>query len=265
MVFDMHVHSTFSADGISEFKEYAVLMDGGGIEAIGFTEHVDFLPECGSYDFFNYKQYITSLNKYGDSGYRFHAGAEIDYAKRIETDILEHLNKNKYEYTICSVHMINGLSVSNSSDLHSVNSKEQMGDILDRYYSEVAASLEVEEFDVIGHFGVYKRYLGEDFFNNNGFSSLINEMDIEIAGMCVQKGKTIEVNSSGLFSPINSTIPGPDFLKMYYDKGGRQVTIGSDAHCAEHAARGFDNVKSILKSIGFDYVILPWNKQEIAI
>ncbi|MGI6777463.1 MAG: hypothetical protein ACOX7R_05425 [Acetivibrionales bacterium] len=41
------------------------------------------------------------------------------------------------------------------------------------------------------------------------------------------------------------------------------VTIGSDAHCAEHVARGFNQVKAVLKKVGFEYVILPWNRQKL--
>ncbi|MGI6777464.1 MAG: PHP domain-containing protein [Acetivibrionales bacterium] len=213
MIFDMHVHSTFSEDGISGFGEYAELMSKGKIEAIGFTEHVDFLPECGAYDFFNYEQFMSSVSQYKDMGCKFHAGAEIDYSVRVESDILSHLKKKEYEYVIGSVHMIKGLSVSNSTDLLNLESISQMGDILGIYYSEVAASLEVEEFDVIGHVGVYKRYLGNDFFRDNGFSSWIQERDKEIAEMCVHKGKIVEVNSSGLYSPLNSTVPGRIFLE----------------------------------------------------
>lgn len=262
-MYDIHVHSTFSPDGVSDFEEYAKLIEDGKVEAIGFTEHVDFLPECGAYNFFNYKQFMKSIKKYKGLGLEFYAGAEVDFAERVEKDILNHLSKNKYEYIIFSVHMINGLSVSNNRDILNINDKSTMKDMIEKYYHEVTASLEIEKFDVMGHLGVYKRYLGEEYFKRKGLHGWIAELDNSIAKLCAQRGKIVEVNSSGLFSPINSTIPGPDFLKLYYKYGGRLVSIGSDAHCADHVARGFNDVREVLKSIGFKYTILPWSRQEI--
>ena len=40
---------------------------------------------------------------------------------------------------------------------------------------------------------------------------------------------------------------------MYKDAGGEIVTIGSDAHHAEHIAYGFDKAKELLLSNGFRY------------
>ena len=43
--FDMHVHSTFSIDGVSTMEDYCLIAEKSGIRAICFTEHVDFNSE----------------------------------------------------------------------------------------------------------------------------------------------------------------------------------------------------------------------------
>ena len=37
--FDMHVHSTFSIDGVSTMEDYCLVAEKSGIRAICFTEH----------------------------------------------------------------------------------------------------------------------------------------------------------------------------------------------------------------------------------
>ncbi len=43
--FDMHVHSTFSIDGVSTMEDYCLIAEKSGIRAICFTEHVDYNSE----------------------------------------------------------------------------------------------------------------------------------------------------------------------------------------------------------------------------
>ena len=47
--------------------------------------------------------------------------------------------------------------------------------------------------------------------------------------------------------------PHTDILKMYKDAGGEIITVGSDAHHAEHIGYGFDVARDLLLSHGFRY------------
>lgn len=278
-MYDIHVHSTFSHDGKSRLEEYALLLDknsvdtgffgisrnldGRKLKGIGFAEHVDFLPECGGYGLFDYTSYKASINEFKQKGYEFYAGAEIDYSYRVEKEIAASLKEEYYDYVISSVHMINGLSVSTDENVESFRNINMFRDILEKYYHEVGCSLKVKEFDAIGHIDIYRRYFKDDFFESSPLRSCIEEMDNELSRACAKSDKIIEVNSSGLFSPSGSTFPGTEFIKSYFDYGGRMVCLGSDAHNASHVARGFDAVIELLKGIGFRYVFLPWKKDEV--
>jgi len=259
MKYDTHVHTTFSPDAVSTFKDYSRKIDEGKVCGIGFTEHVDFLPECGAYGFFDYNAFMEKLHEYRSRGYEFHAGAEIDYAKCVEEEIKTHLQLHSYEYTICSVHMINRVSVSNSKKREDLNSDAVILDMLEKYYYEVYSGLMNDMFDIIAHIGIYRRSLKEEYINEK-IQQAIKEYDNELAKACAKSDKIIEVNSSGLYSPIASTFPDVDFLKLYYKYGGRTVSMGSDAHNAENVAQGFDIVEDILREIGFKYVCIPWEK-----
>lgn len=260
-MYDTHVHTAFSKDGISAVEDYIGLLDRKKIEGIGFAEHVDFMPECGSYGFFDYETYMTAIRKYQDDGYQLHAGAEIDYAKSVEEEILRHLKQKAYEYTICSVHMIDGVSISDGKNVERFLGEDSFVDMIEKYYREVKHSVKVKNFDVIGHINIYKRYMAEKYLHGMRILRLVEEMDYELAKICALSGKILEVNTSGIFSPLASILPETSFLKNYYGFGGRLISIGSDAHTAAHVGRGFKEAMLLLRDIGFNYIFLPWDRE----
>lgn len=262
MLFDTHVHSKFSPDGSSDMNEYITLIDEGKLDGIGFAEHLDFMPECGAYGFLDYDSYTNRIKGHKEKGYLLYAGAEIDYAHRVEEEIIDTLRKQPYDYNICSVHMIDGRSISDKNDVLKLNDEKYFEKILEGYYREIMFSLKVKEFDVIGHTGIFTRYLHPDFLAKHPLKNRIVEIFDDIAKKCAQSDKIIEVNTSGLFAAIKATIPNKSFLASYYGYGGRSLCIGSDAHNVLHAGRGFDTAISMLKDIGFKYIIIPWNKEQ---
>jgi histidinol-phosphatase (PHP family) len=176
---------------------------------------VDFLPECGGYGLFNHAEYFSEVDKYRDKGCRFYAGAEIDYAMSVGDEIAETLANWSFDFTICSVHMIDGISVSDGENLERFTDEEYLLNMLVTYYKEAKASLESDMFDVIGHLGIYKRYLSGIIENSVSAVKYIREMDDALAKKCSASDILLEVNTSGLFSPYKSTLPDPDFLKRF--------------------------------------------------
>jgi histidinol-phosphatase (PHP family) len=156
--------------------------------------------------------------------------------------------------------MIEGVSVSDGKNAENIRTVESFYRMLDMYYKEVEASLRINQFDVLGHIGIYKRYLTEDLPGRPGIKACIDEFDDSLARACASSGKIIEINTSGLFAPSCSIIPTEPFLRSYYGYGGRTLSLGSDAHCASHLVRGFDEAVAVLKEIGFKYIYLPWDK-----
>ena len=59
-------------------------------------------------------------------------------------------------------------------------------------------------------------------------------------------------------------MPSRYFLKLYYDMGGRIITLGSDAHEPKRIADHFEEVKEILKEIGFNEIYTFEKMQPIA-
>ena len=74
-----------------------------------------------------------------------------------------------------------------------------------------------------------------------------------ILKIIVEKGIALEVNSKGYQANLGEPNPCRDIVKRYKELGGETVTIGSDAHTAEHVAYNFDRVEALLLECGFKY------------
>jgi histidinol-phosphatase (PHP family) len=263
-LFDAHIHSSISKDGKSDINEYITAAKYKGIDAIGFSEHIDFLPECGSYDYVDFAAYIKQIKDLQAQEYKVFAGAEIDYVSEAKDDISKHLKLYQYDYTISSVHMINHASISDGKIKSFVN-ESSLKWFLINYYAEIKDSLYMPGIAVLGHMGIYKRQMWQFIVQYKEAITLINELESEISQLCVKLGIIIEVNGSALYSSYKSPLADETFLRQYYAAGGRRVTVGSDAHKAEKLYRGVNECISLLKSIGFTELITPWNGQAVTI
>lgn len=261
-MYDMHVHTAFSHDGKSTVEEYAALLDQGVLEGIGFTEHVDFMPECGGFGLFHYQDYMSEVSKWKERGYALYAGAEVDYAQKVDNDIRSALAQNPYDYRIFSIHVVDRLPVSTGVSVPLYADRNLFLRMLEGYYREVRASLQMKEMDVAGHIGIYQRYLTNEFMEASPLRSLMEELDSELAQVCARSDKLIEVNTSGLFSPSGLSLPRREFLEHYYRAGGRFLCMGSDAHNTAQVLRGFGAAGAMLKDIGFTWLHLPWDREK---
>jgi len=77
----------------------------------------------------------------------------------------------------------------------------------------------------------------------------------------IERGVSLEVNTSGLRQGLGFTLPDYDILALYRQCGGKLLTVGSDAHTADHIGFGFEEVYGKLKEIGFTAVTTYENKQ----
>jgi len=258
--FDSHVHSRFSPDGKDDLAAFAACVDAGIVDGIGFAEHYDFLPICGAWNYLDERRYLTEISEWVARGYAFFAGVEVDYCQKVEDDIRRKLNQFPFDFVIGSIHTLESGGVSDRNIDHFYDE-----DIFDRMLIEYAeaftASLAVPEFDVIGHAGVFQRYLDEGFFVGKSWKSRIRDLEDDLAARAARSGKLLEVNTSGLFSPMRQTCATPFFLERYRAHGGREITLSSDSHAVAHLRRGFTDSAPLLLYLGFTEIHLPWDRE----
>ena len=76
----------------------------------------------------------------------------------------------------------------------------------------------------------------------------------EIFKTLIQKGKGIEVNTSGYRDLKTCGFPNFEQVQRYYDLGGRIITIGTDSHTSDRVGENCLNVAKKYQEIGFDDV-----------
>ena len=105
-----------------------------------------------------------------------------------------------------------------------------------------------KDYSILGHLDVIKRYdkQGEIEFEK------IQDLIEQIFEVVIADGKGIELNTSSRAYKLKSLMPSKEILKLYYDMGGKIITIGSDAHNADRIGDCVMESQKILKDIGFD-------------
>ena len=258
--FDSHVHSRYSPDGQDDLAAFAARVDDGVADGIGFAEHYDFLPVCGAWNHLDEEGYLADVADWVSRGYAFFAGVEVDYCRKVEDDIRAKLNQFQFDFVIGSIHTLESGSVSDRLIDHFYDDAV-FDRMLTEYAEEFTASLSVPEFDVIGHAGVFQRYLDDDFFAGKPWKARIRDLEEDLAARAARSGKLLEVNTSGLFSVMRRPCATPFFLECYRNHGGNEITLASDSHAAAHLRRGFPEVAPLLRSLGFSQIHLPWDRE----
>ena len=101
---------------------------------------------------------------------------------------------------------------------------------------------------MLSHLTLINRYNGypltSDIFDSE-FKDRIND----ILDTIIRRGIALEVNSKGFEG--GRLMPDRYVIEEYFRKGGRLITLGSDAHRGVDIGRGFKETARMLREIGF--------------
>ncbi len=251
MYYDYHVHSHFSSDCEAEMKDIVEKAIEFQLKEICFTDHVDYdycHPSINfDIDVKEYTQYIDLMrNRYGDR-IKILKGLEMGIQPHITEKCDRFIESGDFDFVISSIHTCDRKDLYNGDFFKAKTSREAYL----KYFEEMLYCIKnFKNFNVIGHLNILGRYNGdaakeklEDYFDvlEVIFKELIN------------RNKGIEINTSSLrYKDI--LLLSFDALKLYYELGGKIITLGSDSHTVNTLAYKFDYVYEILREIGFKYI-----------
>lgn len=265
-MYDMHTHTEFSEDGSYPMKQMAQTAFDKGLKGICFTDHFDLdYPSPGNQFPYDYNRYIKEIKSsrkifdaYENGEFEVFSGIEMGLQPQVLKHCSDFLRNKQYDFIIGSMHVIKGVDMYTSAYRKLGNSE-----LLINYYFEDLYNCvkEYDEFSVLGHLDVIRRYLHKkdrdyDFEKEK-------EKLAEIFKILIKKGKGIEVNTSGLRYNLDSSTPGPKAIKLFKDLGGEIVTLSSDAHRPQDIGFMFSEAAEMLKGIGFEYGCYFKNLQPI--
>jgi len=251
-MFDYHVHSNFSADCDFSMEDIIKGAIHNNIKELCFTDHVDY-DYCDpsiafDIDFNQFDKTFFSLQKKYAHDINLKKGVEIGIQPHVIDKATKLVKSSEFDFVICSMH------TCDKQDLYLGHFFENRTthDIWEKYLEEVIyCATNFDHFSVFGHLDLPKRYHAE-----TALADLIPYRDYfdKLFKILIEKGKGIEVNTSGFKNDFKQPLPSFEIIKWYKEAGGEIITLGSDSHTPDHPGYYFKETIKELKSIGFDYV-----------
>lgn len=255
-MFDFHIHSKNSLDSKQTLDEICLSAIEKRLDGIAVTDHVDMW----FYDLEHTEDRISACiaevnaarEKYGDR-LKIYQGIEMaEYLYNPKkADMIIQLTD--YDVILGSVHSVlyEEWTDSYSRIDFSAASEEKIKGFVREYLAKVYEMAQKTDFDVLCHLTCPLRYINGKYKRNISADEFRTEID-DILDMVIKRNIALEINTSGMNTALNSLMPDSDIIKRYYQKGGRLITIGSDAHMPQNVANGFDSAAKVLRDIGFN-------------
>lgn len=251
---DNHIHSKFSTDSHMEAEEACKKAVEIGLDGLVFTDHVDYdypdFDESFLIDYDEYFLFFNQLKKKWKSKLDVLIGVEMGFQPHVVDNVNTILNRYDFDFVINSVHIIDhtdpytGAFFAGRTQQHAY----------ERYLQEIFVSVNAyDNYDIVGHIGYAARY-GNFEDKPLRYKDYSDTIDMILKSV-IQKGKGIELNTSGLRTDLGCPIPGYDVVRRYFELGGEIITVGSDSHFTEHLGHSFNDALEQLKNIGFKYVV----------
>lgn len=259
--YDTHLHTSYSTDSNTDLHDQVEAARKLGLKGICITDHTDYdfpLDQCPGFSgvpfVFDIDEYKSDIQKERENQPNFEILTGVECGLQTDCDVVR---KNRvlsedpeFDQIIGSIHLIDKKDPYYPAFWENQNA---FG-LLQRYFELTLENIHLfSAFDTLGHLDYAVRYAPRDFVYH---PSDFFEITDEIMRFLIQNNKALEINTSPLKKGYGSINPHPDFIKRYYELGGRQITIGSDAHTTDALAYEFDSVADQLMQTGFTgYVI----------
>lgn len=253
-IIDLHTHTDNSFDGRHSTMYLAETAYMKGLRAVAFTDHIEMDAFFeNSFD----RTAIQSFFEIAKARSAFSGklivciGAELGqaiYNKPVSEKLIDMM---KYDFVIGSIHNLPGVQDFSRFDYSDENLNYMK--MLEEYFGKVLELCQWDKFDSLGHLTYPVRYICGKYgkeLDMTAFGEVIDEILVTL----IKNNKALEINTSGCRQKLNKTMPDEDIVKRYRELGGKLITVGSDAHYAEHLGADIDKAYETALRCGFTEV-----------
>lgn len=256
---DSHMHTNFSpdADKAATFEAYIEKAERSGVKRLMFTDHVDLNTTVALFQMIpDYTAYRSTLKRLQPStDVELCMGVEIGYQPELHQAYDTFLSNHPFDFVIMSLHTGDGLDFHNGDFFIGRTQNEAYR----RYFELVKDAVKrYDNYDVFGHIDYIIRY-GDYATRDYDFETFRPIIDA-ILTIIIEKGRGIELNTSGLRYGLGHTHPKFELVKRYKELGGTIITLGSDAHSVKDYRAGFEEGLELLREAGFTHVTVFKNR-----
>lgn len=258
-MFDNHTHSQYSCDipkgKGSSVRELCLSAVEKGLKGIAVTDHFDIDGIRDGYfaplDHESVARDIAEAKEEFRGRLQVLHGIELGQATHMPDESKEQLQSQPYDIVLGSIHAVRGIIDFADTDIASLTKNEYVA-LWELYITEMLDTIYWGDIDVLTHITYPKRYyLANNISDFPDIKSKGREYFEPVLKAVIKQGITLECNTSGLRQQMGECLPNEDLLRFYYELGGRDVTVGSDAHHAMHVAANIADATEMLKVIGF--------------
>ncbi len=263
MLCDLHIHSNNSFDAESPVDEICEAALAENLSVIAITDHCEapFINkgddcEFGSFD----RQIPQSINDVDNARKKYSSklkilrGLELGEPMHDPAQTARALDYGDFDFILASVHNLRGMDDFYFMDYENCDFNRLLSD----YFDELAETAGFEHFDSLAHLTYPLRYIFEHTGSMPDLSGFSNQID-NIFNILIKNNKALEINVSGLYKPMNVTLPDVELVKRFHDLGGKYITIGTDSHTAKTVGKGIDRGIEVAKLAGFDGCVIYEN------
>ena len=263
---DLHAHTDNSFDGHHSAVFLCETAAARGLRALALADHVemDFYREQ-SFDRTAKQSYFEIVK--ARSAFRGKlivcAGVELGQPTYNLPESEHLVRQYSYDVVIGSMHNLRG-----KKDFYFMTAEEyaegRAQEMLREYFNELLLLAQWGRIDVLAHLTYPLRYIAGKHGIPVDLEPYAEQIDA-ILEAAVKNKLALEINTSGLRQKLGQTTPGEDIVRRFREVGGERITVGSDAHYAEHLGAGLEQGMDMAQRCGFTHMTLYQRREPIQI
>ena len=256
---DQHSHTIFSPDAskASTFENYLDVLHQKQVKSITFTDHCDF--DCPTPlfhqipDFYSFKRLLLKAQE--KTSTELQMGIELGYQPHILPAMKRIVKEHEFDAVLLSLHYIDGLDPYHGDFFQG----RPLTESYQRYFEVILEAIQAfDEFHILAHLDYIFRYSLEatDGIDITPYLPVLDAIFEHL----IKHQKGLELNTSPYRKDYQNKTPNLDIIRRYYEKGGRLISLGSDAHHPDDVGADFDQASHFLKTVGFKE--LTWVRKQ---
>lgn len=243
---DYHVHTDSSMDCKTPMAEMCARALELGVREIAFTDHLNSHMLDMDISYYDPERYFRDIEycRRNFPALTILAGIEVGEPHRWTNKVVPIVTGYPYDVVLGSLHWLGNDSLFDANYYRAAPPEKTYG----AYFTELARMIEFGGFDVLAHVDLPKR-VGYTVYGTVPLT-MLEDMIRPVWDVCVKYGITPEINTKSMRMSVHEMHPNTEVLRWYVEAGGRNLTVGSDAHNTRSLGEGFAEASQSAQQAG---------------